>query len=204
MIYVTGFKDFTYSINRFICRHRWLLIFFAVSFVTGIILGVSSAVSTYLNPIEAYSNYFLIRYLYFNRSFWYFYSLSLLFFLIILGAIFLCTRVVWLYPFIFGFFFIAGFRFAIPVILLVRVSGPITVPFLVFYCIFQIANFIWLFCYGGVLMRYSAELRGYSGRCDFKYIGLVSFCYFVVALILILVKTVIIHLLSAMIAGVVL
>jgi len=182
----------------------WLLVFFITSFVVGIVLGVSSAVSTYLNPIETYTSYFVIRYLYINRGFWYFYFLTVLFFTLCISAIFLCTRVIWLYPLLFGLFFIAGFRFAVPVILLFRISGPIAVPFLIFYCMFQTANFLWLFCYGSAMMRYAGEHRNYGGRCDYKYIGLISLCYFIVLLILILTKTIIIHLLSAMIAGVVL
>jgi len=204
MIYVTGLWDFIYSIKLFIRRHRWLLAFFVVSFVVGIILGISSAVSTYLNPVEAYTNYFVIRYLYINRGFWYFYFLTVLFFAVCLGVVFLCTRVIWLYPLLFGLFFIAGFRFAVPVILLFRISGPIAVPFLILYCLFQIANYLWLFCYGSAMMRYAGEYRNYGGKCDYKYIGLMTLCYFIVLVVLILAKTIVVHLLSAMIAGVVL
>ena len=202
MIYVTGFWDFTYSVKLFFGRHKIPVIILGAIFVCGFVFGVSSAVAAPLEAGARYYNYFILRYLFHNRRFLYYLFINFAFFALALAVIFLFTRIVWLFPLLLLFFALAGFRLAVPIILLYRLSGPITLPFLIVFCIFKAAYFVKLWCYGAAMFRYTCELRRYGGGCDHRYLAVMTLCYIAAGLVLLTVMCIITHAFSALIAGV--
>ena len=204
MIYITGFWDFSYSIKKFLKRYAWLLISLAAVFVIGIIWGVSAAAATPYEAAVGNGNYFLLRYIFDNRRLAYYLPLSLLFFCLSVLVIFALSRIIWLLPIVFVGCLIVGFRFAVPVVLLFRVGGFVTLPFLVVYSVFRLIYYFMLMCYACAIFGYMREFRRYGGKCDYRYQGAMSLCYLLIGIILIIVKCLTTHMLSSLISGVIL